>query len=347
MDRTDGLRARMLLGGVMLALVTAVAAWTSGPSAGAGKAPVAVVGDVVTVGEGEGDDGTAYLGVQLREETDHPEGGARVTHVVDDSPAGKGGIREGDIVVRFDGQVIRGPMALTERIHAKAPGDRVPVTVLREGREHKLEVELSARQSPTYLSLPGLRGVAGVDPESWGELHESLKQYQDRPEWRKGLFNWWAKPKLGVELVEPTPELRQYMGGGEEAGVLVSKVLSGTPAARAGIRVGDLIVSVAGHEVADAAELRQALEDKQGETFDLEVIRDRRRMTIKVTIEEPQTDRPTGPRALLAPPSPPPAPPPMSALAPVPPAAPLPSLAPPPPPPAAPPALAPQLQKGV
>ena len=68
-----------------------------------------------------GDD-SAYLGVLLEEETEDPEGGARVTQVVDDSPAAEAGIREGDVIVGFDGEMIRGPVGLTRRIHEREPG---------------------------------------------------------------------------------------------------------------------------------------------------------------------------------------------------------------------------------
>ena len=100
-----------------------------------------------------------------------------------------------------------------------------------------------------------------------------------------------------MQLVETTPELREHLGGTEEAGVLVSKILSGMPAQKAGLLVGDLIVSVDGEPVASSNELILALRDKAGETFDVEIVRNRRPRTLEVTIPVPETDRPTGPRA--------------------------------------------------
>jgi membrane-associated protease RseP (regulator of RpoE activity) len=138
----------------------------------------------------------------------------------------------------------------------------------------------------------------------------------------------WGRPKLGVELVETTVELREHLGGGETEGVLVSKVLSGMPAARAGIEVGDLILRVDGRSVASVEELREALADQTGRTFPVDVVRRDRTMTLDVTIPAAE-ERPTGPRAGGLPARPPaallpvtgPPPPPAAPAAPLPAAA--------------------------
>ena len=258
-----------------------------------------------------------FLGVQLREETQRSEGGALVTHVVDGSPATEAGLREGDIVVAFEDTVIRGPLALTQRIHARRPGDTVALTVIRDGVKETLEVKLGRRSDRMrrFLSvppqvrvvpehehvepapIPELDEIPEVDPEGLLEQLElkDLTRYEAFLE----PLTWGQKPRLGVQLVETTPELRKHLGGSEEAGVLVSKVLSGLPAQKAGLQVGDLIVAVDEEPVATSGELVLALRDKVGQTFSIEVVRDGRTRNIEVTIPEPEPepDRPTGPRA--------------------------------------------------
>jgi membrane-associated protease RseP (regulator of RpoE activity) len=81
---------------------------------------------------------------------------------------------------------------------------------------------------------------------------------------------------------------------------LVSKVLTGTPAESAGVRVGDLIVALGGDEISGVTDLRRALARHQGETFDLDVIRDGSPTRLSVTLPAPEEDRPSGPRAGLA-----------------------------------------------
>jgi S1-C subfamily serine protease len=296
-------------------------------------------GAVVSVDEGDdgpvvhviGDD-TGYLGVNIEEEVDHPEGGARVIDVVDGSPADEAGLREGDIIVEFDGHVVRGPTALTRRIHEREPGDKVRLKIVRDGAAIKLEVELGKRSDlwkPLRLGeqawvlpdvadrLQELQFELGdleleklnldLEKLDLGDLGERIREgfaplrdcEEDDCFYVYGLGN---RPKLGVQLVEATPELRHHLGGSKDAGVLVSKVLTGTPAERAGIQVGDLIVSVAGDEIEDVADLRRALGRRAGETFGVEVIREGRALTVEVTLPESEDDDAPGPRAgLVAP----------------------------------------------
>jgi membrane-associated protease RseP (regulator of RpoE activity) len=314
-----------------------------------------VVGDpgkntkvVVVRKGGDGAEGSAFLGVQLSEETKYKDGGARVDEVVADSPAEKAGLKEKDIIVSFGGQSIHGPMRLTESIHAAKPGDRVQIEIVRDGARQKLEVELGERpksfaywfgddgkgftplpEGGEWQSLEGLKGL-----ESLKHL-EGLQNIPGVMQWR--MFG--SRPKLGIRVVETTPELREHLGGNKTSGVLVGKVIAGMPAEKAGLKVGDIIVSIDGVDVGSAGSLVEALSDKDGKTVDVEVIRDRKPMRFKAVIPEASDEEDdSGPQAYYfrTPPAPP-APPAPAA----PPAPPAPFGAPPamaPPTPAAPPA---------
>ncbi|MEO8349897.1 MAG: PDZ domain-containing protein [Acidobacteriota bacterium] len=92
---------------------------------------------------------------------------------------------------------------------------------------------------------------------------------------------------IGVTLVEITPELRAHYGAPREAGVVVSGVEADTPAGRAGVQVGDVIVSVDGKKARWTGDVSRAVRDKKGgETVEIEIVRDRAPRKVNVTVEE-------------------------------------------------------------
>ena len=93
-----------------------------------------------------------------------------------------------------------------------------------------------------------------------------------------------ARPKLGVQIVGTTPELREHLGGDADRGALVGKVIEDTPAEKAGLATGDLILSVDGRSVQNAAGMMAALSGKKGDTIDLEVVRDHRTVHLQATL---------------------------------------------------------------
>jgi serine protease Do len=83
----------------------------------------------------------AFLGVF----TEDNEKGALVLEVREDSPAAKAGIQKDDIIQKVDDTEIKGAEALTDEIRKMKPKSKVKVTLLRDGKEKVLEVELGAR----------------------------------------------------------------------------------------------------------------------------------------------------------------------------------------------------------
>jgi membrane-associated protease RseP (regulator of RpoE activity) len=92
-------------------------------------------------------------------------------------------------------------------------------------------------------------------------------------------------PRLGVQVTPLTEELRTYFGAQKDAGVLVGKVEAGSTAAQAGLKVGDVLVSVGGIQVDDAGDVRRALgERKEGDTVPVTVVRERRPVTLAARV---------------------------------------------------------------
>ena len=92
---------------------------------------------------------------------------------------------------------------------------------------------------------------------------------------------------IGVQLISLTPELRAHFGVPLDRGVMVSKVLEDTPAARAGVEVGDVLVTADGSAIDTAGDVTRVLSAKEpGEDVQIDLWRDGDRMGLAVAFEE-------------------------------------------------------------
>jgi predicted metalloprotease with PDZ domain len=111
--------------------------------------------------------------------------------------------------------------------------------------------------------------------------------HSDNMEGFEGLLLGGPRAWLGVSLNNLTPELSEHLGGPKEAGVIVEGIADDSPAAKAGLRVGDIVLSIDGKDVKTAADVRRALsEKKDGESVRMDVQRGRSRQTVVATVKE-------------------------------------------------------------
>jgi serine protease Do len=149
--------------------------------------------------------------------------GALVSQVEKDSPAARAGLEAGDVILKFGGEPIDSSAELPPKVAAVAPGTAVVLEVWHDGKTRKAEVTVGEQKTAQAV----------------GEEAEATDT-----------------ARLGVAVRPLGPEERAQTGTGE--GLLVLDA-SG-PAARAGIREGDVILALNGRPVATADALRQALE---------------------------------------------------------------------------------------
>jgi len=95
-----------------------------------------------------------------------------------------------------------------------------------------------------------------------------------------------GRGRLGVNIQELTPELAAYFG--VKDGLLVNSVQADTPAAKAGLKAGDVIGTVNGKAVTTPNELIKELADKDGEVA-IGVTRDKKPLSLKATLEPRKT----------------------------------------------------------
>jgi serine protease Do len=91
--------------------------------------------------------------------------------------------------------------------------------------------------------------------------------------------------QIGVSVSPLTKQLGDHFGVADGKGLLVSTVRENSPAAKAGLRAGDVIVEVNGKPVSADLDLINALSEKSEGDISLTVVRDRQRRTMSVTPE--------------------------------------------------------------
>ena len=96
-----------------------------------------------------------------------------------------------------------------------------------------------------------------------------------------------GKGRLGFAAIQISPELRTYFGAPTDRGVLVDNVRPDSPAARAGLRVGDVVLSVDGANAKSAMTILDSLHDnKKGDVVTIDVLRGTSRITLNATLAD-------------------------------------------------------------
>lgn len=167
-------------------------------------------------------------------------------------------------------------------------GDDGDVRVLHDG-DHEWVSEDNVR----VLKAGDHDVVVIEEHEGDGEVGESVRRSVHRVMQRLGErgsrlhLRHGGGAFLGVQLSDLTPELRTHFGVPEDAGVMVGKLVDGSPAFRAGLEVGDIVTAVGGEPVASSSALARAIRGHEdGNTVVLEVWRDGQMRKISATLEE-------------------------------------------------------------
>ncbi len=192
-----------------------------------------------------------------------PEG-ALVAAVNPHSPAAAAGLRENDVIVMFDGERVRSVSHLTRLVHETPAGREVPMSVMRDGR--KTDVRIRPEAGGTWF-----------DPRFGDTLDFIMQGVRDGVTSR-------TRSRLGVNVQELSGGLPEYFG--VESGVLVTAVRPDTPAARAGLKAGDVITAVNGKPVSATRDLLSAIpESGSTEEVEVTVVREKKKTTLRASMQ--------------------------------------------------------------
>jgi serine protease Do len=179
--------------------------------------------------------------------------GALVAEVVPGSPAAEGGIESGDVILSFNGEAVEESHELPALVANTPVGEQANVVIGRNGEEKTLTVRVTELESDSGLSN---------QPEG-----------KDKTRW-------------GLKLQDLTPQLSRQLGIRVEEGVLVTHVEPGSPADRAGLRRGDVLLEVNQTPVSSTREAISAIRGNSGNTLLLMVQRGEGKLFVALSNDE-------------------------------------------------------------
>lgn len=218
--------------------------------------------------------------------------GVGVESVVDGSPAQAAGIQAGDVILKVNGDEITSARKLTRLIGEISPDHQARITVLRGGSERDITVTVGKRPGFKFdngnfqFAMPNQKFEMPVMPKmpDFDKLPQGeWKQLQGMPD-SPFAFAFGSRRQIGAGLLPLSKQLADHFG--VEGGVLVNEVRENSPAAKAGLKAGDIIVEADGKPVKGDGDLARTIGGKKEGSINLTIVRDRSRQTITVTPEE-------------------------------------------------------------
>lgn len=247
-----------------------------------------------------------YLGVQTTEVSSENFSkfglssvrGVAVEKVMENSPAAAAGIIANDVIVRINNDEVTSTRKLTRLISEIAPDHQVTVTLLRGGREQQITATLGKRPTPKFgdgnftFAMPEFKGkFEGPDMKALEEKLKNLPKGEGPhvfsfPEGEGKSLVWRAGQgrMIGIGVTALTKQLAEHFK--VESGVMINSVRENSPAAKAGLKAGDIITELDGKAVKGDFDLIRGINEKKEGDVQLTIVREGRRQTISVTPEK-------------------------------------------------------------
>ncbi len=195
--------------------------------------------------------------------------GVLVNDVAEDSPAEEAGIEPKDIILSWNGAVVEDSDALTEMVRASKIGDKANLSINRDGKEMKVSVEIGERREAALYGFGGEGDAGDMTPRAF-EFLENMKT-----------------TGIGVSMQSLSGDLGEYFGVPNGEGALITEVMEDTPAAKAGLKVGDVVTAINGDKVETPSDVSSELRGKdRGDEVELTIIRNKAEQKVSVEVDE-------------------------------------------------------------
>lgn len=197
--------------------------------------------------------------------------GVLVNEVVEDSPAEEAGIKKKDVIMKYKGKKVKDTGDLTTWVRETKPGEEVRLEIIRDGKKKKPKV------------------IIGKLPRSYSYLYSDDLDFYPYPGYQG--FSIGAKSGyLGVVLEGLTEQLGDYFGAKDGDGALITEVEEDSPAEKAGLKAGDVIVKIDGEEIEDPGDVVEVVMDKEeGDKVKISVLRNNKKKTFTVEVGEKES----------------------------------------------------------
>lgn len=252
------------------------------------QAPAALAGDDLwaTTSTFEGED-KAFLGIYM---TNDDEAGLLVGNTVKGSPAEKGGLKAGDRIIVLQGHEINSEGDLVKVLAHLKPGDVAKIKILREGEPKAVKVKLGAKSEYVAGTTPYIQlGEIEEEDVIIGEDGEIIVKRGDKKakvlRKKKHAGDDYDMFLYGDELAVKSNDKMSvgvYIADGKN-GVLITDVVKGGPAAKAGIVKGDEVIIANGKEITSGDALVKVIAStKPGKAVAMKVFRKGKIVPVKV-----------------------------------------------------------------
>lgn len=211
------------------------------------------------------DKGKGYLGVypERMSKDDKEEFGVKfgvlVRKVVKDGPAEKAGIKKYDVIQYVNDEKIRRTDDLIDAVRQYKPGTKAAVKLVRDGKEKTIAVKLGKAKSRGYSF-----------------------NFGDK---KANVFTMRRGGYLGVHLQKLNKDLAEYFGVKADGGALIMNVSKDSPAEKAGLKSGDVILKVDKDLISEPGDVSKALKDfEEGDEVAVEIMRHKKKKSIKAEV---------------------------------------------------------------
>jgi S1-C subfamily serine protease len=232
-----------------------------------------------------------YLGVNVRDvdpvraqkEKLAISSGAEVVSLDHDAPAAKAGLHTGDVIQAINGQLVNDAATLSRLLRDMPVGKFIDLQVIHNAKIERLHLQLADRTALVQHAWAHHFHVPIPEPAPMVQGFAAQHSYAGDGTPYDGDTDTQAY--VGAEVEPITPQLAKFFGVRAGNGLLVRSVEDKSPAGNAGLDAGDIIVTANGMPLETAADWLQTLRTNAGHPVVLSVLRNRKVLTLAITVD--------------------------------------------------------------